>query len=40
MEDQDDDDDVIITHQMIPFPTFTHVILPNQREKVPITVET
>jgi hypothetical protein len=38
--EEEDDDDVIITHQMFPSPTHTHVVLPNQPEKVPIIVET
>jgi hypothetical protein len=38
--EEEDDDDVIITHQVFHSPTHTCVVLPNQPEKVPIVVET
>ncbi len=38
--EEEDDDDVIITHQVFHSPIHIHVVLPNQPGKVPIIVET
>ncbi len=39
-EMEDENDDVVIIHQVTPPPILTHVALPNKPEKVPMTIET
>lgn len=36
---EDENDDVVIIHQMTPPPTLTLVAFPNKPEKVPMTIE-